>query len=117
MGRNRLKDGKTTNSLLCCKFSLDNALEVESERLLESLRIGVLHGGVVAVHVVAREAALLPTHLREKCKKIRMRIILLSKPGPCSFEAGGRNRKEIGWMEPLVPIDRYWSDRDQQRWW
>ena len=117
MGRNRLKDGKTTNSLLCCKFSLDNALEVESERLLESLRIGVLHGRVVAVHVVAREAALLPTHLREKCKKIRMRNIKLSKPGPCSFEAGGRNRKEIGWMEPLVPIDRYWSGRDQQRWW
>ena len=116
MGRNIKKDGTTTDSLLGCKFSLNNALEVESERLLESLRIGVLHGGVVAVHVVAREATLLPTHLREKCKKIRMRIILLSKPGPCSFEEGGRNRKEIGWMEVLALIDRYWSGRDQ-RWW
>ena len=117
MGRNIKKDGTTTDSLLGCKFSLDNALEVKSERLLESLRIGVLHGGVVAVHVVAREATLLPTHLREKCKKIRMRIILLSKPGPYSFEAGGRNRKEIGSKQLLVPIDRYWSGRDQQRWW
>ena len=116
MGRNIKKDGTTTDSLLGCKFSLNNALEVESERLLESLRIGVLHGRVVAVHVVAREAALLPTHLREKCKKIRMRIILLSKPGPYSFEEGGSNLTGIGLREALALTVQDWLDRGLL-WW
>jgi len=67
--------------LLGCKFSLDNALEVKPERLLESLRIGVLHGRVVAVHVVAREAALLPTHLVHVALR----------------QVGGIGKKLVGW--------------------
>ena len=54
-----------SKDLLGCKFSLYNSLEVEPKSLLKSLRIGIFHRRVIAVHIVSRESTLLSTHLRK----------------------------------------------------
>ena len=106
-----------SKDLLGCKFSLYNPLEVEPKSLLKSLRIRIFHRRVIAVHIMAREAALLSAHLEEFIEsKSSISKGRMSVPGPYSFEECGWNQRGTGWRESLALVAQDWQGRGLL-WW